>query len=140
MKPIGRAKAATPHDGARLGRIGEGLIFETNDGFRNILSLDVVFAPGVFATGVLFGPEKRLGNEVSSGRKVEELVLAHDIVQGFLEGVGVIRLAVSLGVIGRLGDIDDCMACREGDVGLQIEGGPELGWLCRTGCVWVSSQ
>jgi len=131
MKPIRRSKPATPHDARGLLRIGERAVLQANDRAPGILSLDEVLAPSVLARRVLLRPLKRLGDEIRSIRKIEELVLSHHVDERPLNRLCVVRDAVSFRVIGSPHDVDDRRTRRIGDVRFLIERGSEDGCVGR---------
>ena len=99
VKPIRRSKATTPHAAARFFRGSEGRIFQANDRFGGTLSLKKIHSSGVFAFSIFLRPVQCTGNQIRSVRKVEYLVLPHDIRQSSLQNIGVVCRPVAFCVI-----------------------------------------
>ena len=115
VEPVRRAEAATPNDRLGLGGVGVGLVLQAEDRLGSALALQPVEAVGVVACAVLVGEAERRSDQVGTIREVDDLVLPHRVVEGFLDGCGVVAGAVALGVVGCLGHVHDVRRLRERD-------------------------
>jgi hypothetical protein len=61
---------------------------------------------GIFGL-LAFGPGERIRNLVDAVGEVDDVVAVRVVVQGFLDGFGIVGLAVALRVVGRLAYVHD---------------------------------
>ena len=101
-----RAHAGVDH-GARGVRIVKAfaVVVQLQDGSAHALSLENGTVVGVGGL-VRLRPDKTPGNPVDTVGEVDDVVAVGMVVQGLLDGLRIVGLAIALGLVGRFGDVN----------------------------------
>lgn len=83
------------------------VVLERDDGSAHAFALEDCTPVVLFGLAARRGPRERRGNLVNAVREVDDVVAVRVVVQGALDGFGIVFLAVAFGVIGFFLDIDD---------------------------------